>query len=199
MSPNYLDTNGYRLLLGSRSPRRREILESMCLPFEVVDLSVDESFDASLKGGKSVAEYLARKKSEGYVSDLGPKDILITSDTVVVHRDKIINKASDAQDAVEMILDLMNSRHEVVSAVCMRGPDRTSVFSESTKVTFGPLDREEISWYVDRFKPFDKAGAYGIQEWIGYVGIEAIEGSYYNVMGFPTRSFYKELKKWISH
>lgn len=199
MSPNYLDTNGYRLLLASRSPRRREILESMRLPFEVVDLTVDESFDASLEGGKSVAEYLARKKSEGYVGDLGDKDVLITSDTVVVHRGKIINKASDAQEAEEMILDLMNSRHEVVSAVCMRGSDRTSVFSESTTVIFGFLDREEIRWYVDRFKPFDKAGAYGIQEWIGYVGVEAIEGSYYNVMGFPTRSFYKELKKWISH
>ncbi len=197
MSPSFLDTGGYRLILGSQSPRRKDILRDMCLDFESTSIDVDESYPDSLIGGDAIAEYLAKKKSNAYPKSLGPMDILITSDTVVVKEGRVMNKPADADEAVEMITALQNSTHEVVSGACLRAPGRTAVFSETTRVVFGALDTNEIRWYVDRFKPFDKAGGYGIQEWIGYVGIERIEGSYYNVMGFPTRSFYRELKKWI--
>lgn len=185
------------MILGSQSPRRKAILRDMCLDFDSTSIDADESYPDSLVGGMAIAEYLAKKKSTAYPEILGPRDILITSDTVVVKEGRVMNKPGDAAEAVEMITALQNSTHEVVSGACLRGPGRIAVFSETTQVVFGSLEPNEIRWYVDRFKPFDKAGGYGIQEWIGYVGIERIEGSYYNVMGFPTRSFYRELKTWI--
>ena len=197
MSRSFLDTGGYRLILGSQSPRRKAILREMCLNFDSTSIDTDESYPDSLIGGVAIAEYLAKKKSTAYPDVLGPKDILITSDTVVVKEGRVMNKPADTDEAVEMITTLQSSTHEVVSGACLRGPDRISVFSETTRVVFGYMEPNEIRWYVERFKPFGKAGGYGIQEWIGYVGIERIEGSYYNVMGFPTRSFYRELKKWI--
>lgn len=170
----------------------------MRLPFESLSIDADESWPESLEGGTEIAEYLAEKKSTAYTEPLGEKDILITSDTVVVKGERVLNKPTDTAEAIAMITELQGDVHEVVSGACLRGAGHQVTFSETTRVVFGSLDEDEIRWYVENFEPFDKAGAYGIQEWIGYVGIERIEGSYYNVMGFPTHGFYRELKKWIN-
>jgi septum formation protein len=193
---SYLDLKGKKIVLASKSPRRQELMKGLGIPFEVRTKEVNEDFDPNLQGAE-IPLYLAEKKANAFKSDLSEGEVLVTSDTVVWLGDHVFNKPENAEEAVAMITELSGRTHEVITAVCLTSSEKQIVVSETTKVHFAQVEREAIEWYVSEFNPFDKAGAYGIQEWIGYVGIEKIEGSFYNVMGFPTRLFYNELKKFI--
>lgn len=183
-----------RVILASNSPRRRELL-SMIVPKFEIDLPnhVDESYPSDLPSAK-VPEYLSRKKSEAYSGHLGCGDILITADTVVIVDGDILGKPRDYDDAAYMLHRLSGRTHDVVTGVTLRGHDRTESFSSLTRVSFAELGDEEIDEYIRSYKPFDKAGAYGIQEWIGAVAISRIDGSFYNVMGLPVHALYRRMQ-----
>lgn len=181
-----------KIILSSNSPRRKQLLEGLGVTFEVrVAKGVDESYPKTLPSTE-VAEYIAREKAEAY--NVLEDELVITADTVVVVNDKILGKPHDAEAARSMLRELSGCTHCVVTGVCMKTKDKQYSFSVSTKVTFKQLSESEIDYYINHYKPFDKAGAYGIQEWIGYIGVTKIEGSYYNVMGFPVQRVYEELK-----
>lgn len=182
----------YHLILASKSPRRQALLKSLVPDFEVRSIEADESFSPDMPV-REVAAYLAQKKSKAFGS-LKPRELLITADTTVVQGNDIMNKPQNRQEAIRMLQRLSGGMHEVVSGVCLRSEVKEVLFSENTRVFFRPLSRQEIEHYVDQYQPYDKAGAYGIQEWIGMVGIEKIEGDYYNVMGLPTLALYRHLK-----
>lgn len=182
----------YHLILASKSPRRQELLRSLEVGFEIRTKDVDESFPATL-AKTAVAEYLAIKKSEAF-GKLENKTLLITSDTTVLNEGRILNKAKNASEAFDMIESLSGKTHQVITGVCLRTSGKKINFSETTQVTFRALEKAEIEHYIDRYQPFDKAGAYGIQEWIGMIGIEKIEGDYYNVMGLPLFRLYEQLR-----
>lgn len=185
------------LLLASKSPRRRELLSTLGLPLSIVDVDVEEKNDASTPASQ-VAERLAILKSQGYDSQLLKQgDVLVTADTVVVCDEKVLGKPHSRQEAYQMIRSLSGREHQVYTGVCLRSQTCQNSFAEKTDVWFRDLSDEEIFHYIDTYKPFDKAGAYGIQEWIGMVGIERIEGCYYNVMGLPVARLCKELTKFI--
>lgn len=184
----------YRLILASKSPRRQALLKSLDLDFEIRVKSVDESFPVTIELLK-VAEYLAGKKSKAF-GVLETDELVITSDTTVVIDSKILGKADNRAEAISMIESLSGKTHQVATGVCLRTSKREVCFTEVTDVTFDQLSTEDISYYIDTYKPYDKAGAYGIQEWIGMVGINKIEGDYYNVMGLPLNRLYKELKSF---
>lgn len=187
----------YRLILASQSPRRRQLLADAGIEFELAPrFECEESFSEEMPAAE-VAEYLANLKSEAYPESLGEKDILLTADTVVIACNRILGKPADRAEAIAMITMLSGSEHEVVTGVTLRSAEKVKRFSVSSKVHFRALSQEEIEYYVDTYKPFDKAGSYGIQEWIGYVGIEGIEGSFYNVMGLPVQRLYCELGEFI--
>ena len=181
-----------RLLLASKSPRRRELLGRLGIPLTIVDVDVDEKVSTALPVYK-VAEALARLKAEGYSRPLDSGEVLVTADTVVVLDDKVLGKPHNYDEACEMLHSLSGRAHQVYTGVCLRNADRCVAFTECTDVHFRRLTDEEINYYIDDYKPYDKAGAYGIQEWIGMVGIERIEGCYYNVMGLPVARLYREL------
>lgn len=185
----------YRLILASKSPRRQELLRSLEVDFEIRTKEVDESFPLDL-ASHLVAEYLAVKKSEAF-DELAINELLLTSDTTVICDSKILNKAADYTEAFSMIKMLAGKSHEVVTGVCLRTSDQKLAFSETTKVTFAELSDSEINHYIKQYKPYDKAGAYGIQEWIGMIGIEKIEGDFYNVMGLPLHRLYKAFQQFI--
>ena len=187
----------YRLILASASPRRRELLADCDLDFELAEkFECEECYPADLEADK-VAEYLSQLKSNAYPHTLGARDILLTADTVVISGDKILGKPHSEAEAVEMISLLSGATHKVITGVTLRTAERTISFSAESLVSFRELDTEEISCYVEKYRPLDKAGAYGIQEWIGYIGIEGIEGSFYNVMGLPTQRLYQALKELV--
>lgn len=187
----------WRLVLASQSPRRRQLLQDAGIEFSLAPrFECEESYPESLPAAE-VAEYLSRLKSEAYPEPLGERDVLLTADTVVVAKEQVLGKPADRSEAIEMIELLSGSEHEVVTGVTLRSAERVVSFSALSKVRFRVLSREEIEYYVDTYSPMDKAGAYGIQEWIGYVGIESIEGSFYNVMGLPVQRLYCELEKFI--
>lgn len=181
----------YHLILASKSPRRQELLRSLELDFEIRTNEVDESFPASMVVN-NVAEYLAVKKSEAFDA-LKSNELVITSDTTVLNEGRILNKPKNAKEAFGMIQSLSGKTHQVITGICLRSSKKKVSFSETTKVTFRELKDTEIEHYIERYKPFDKAGAYGIQEWIGMIGIQKIEGDYYNVMGLPLFRVYEEL------
>ena len=182
-----------KIILSSNSPRRRELLAGLGVDFEVkVIKGVDESYPATLPS-EDVAEYIAREKAAAY--EVAADELVITADTVVVVGDDILGKPHDAAEARKMLREISGCTHRVVTGVCMKTLKETHSFSVVTGVTFKMLSDEEIDYYVERYKPFDKAGAYGIQEWIGYIGVTGLEGSYYNVMGFPVQRVYEELTK----
>lgn len=186
-----------QLLLASKSPRRRELLSSLGFPLRIVDVDVEETIGSKIPASE-VAEQLAILKSGGYNSQLLVNgDILVTADTVVVCDKQVMGKPHSRQEAYEMIQSLSGREHQVYTGVCLRSKDLQISFAEKTDVWFRNLSEEEIFYYIDTYKPFDKAGAYGIQEWIGMVGIERIEGCYYNVMGLPVARLCKELTKFI--
>ena len=182
------------LTLSSNSPRRKELLAGLDIPFEVrVIEDIDESYPDSLPTGE-IAEYIAQKKAAAY--EVGNDEVLITADTIVVLDDQILGKPADAEEAKQMLRSLSGKTHHVITGVCLKSRDQQHHFSVISEVTFKTLAEEEISYYVETYKPFDKAGAYGIQEWIGYIGVTGLSGSYFNVMGLPVQRIYEELKKF---
>ncbi|HIY47870.1 MAG TPA: septum formation protein Maf [Candidatus Alistipes faecigallinarum] len=188
----------YRLLLASQSPRRRELMSGCGLPYELAPkFDCEEHYPAEL-AAEEVPGYLSRLKSEAYPAPLAARDILLTADTVVVLDGEVLGKPRGRDEAVEMLGRLSARRHTVVSGVTFRTRERMHTFTAHTSVWFRRLEREEIDYYVDTFRPFDKAGSYGIQEWIGYAAIERIEGSFYNVMGLPIQKLYVELDQFLN-
>ena len=181
-----------QLLLASKSPRRRELLGQLGFPLTIVDVDVDEKVSDVLPV-EQVAEALACLKADGYLGDIAADEVLVTADTVVVLGDQVLGKPHDREEATDMLRRLSDKVHQVYTGVCLRSPKRRVAFTERTNVYFRKLTDEEIDYYIDVYRPFDKAGAYGIQEWIGMVGIERIEGCYYNVMGLPVARLYREL------
>ena len=187
----------YRLILASASPRRRELLADCDLDFVLAEkFECEECYPADLAAEK-VAEYLSQLKSNAYPHPLCEGDILLTADTVVILGDKILGKPHSEAEAIEIISSLSGAPHKFVRGVTLRTTERTISVSAESLVSFRALDPEEVSYYVEKYRPMDKAGAYGIQEWIGYIGIEGIEGSFYNVMGLPVQRLYTTLKELI--
>lgn len=187
----------YRLLLASQSPRRRELMTGCGLPYEPAPkYDCQELYPAGLPA-EEVPLYLSRLKSEAYPTPLAPNEILLTADTVVVSDGEVLGKPHSHEDAVQMLRRLSGRRHTVVSGVTFRTPERMHTFAAKSSVWFRPLADEEIAYYLDTFRPYDKAGSYGIQEWIGYAAIEKINGSFYNVMGLPIQKVYTELDKFL--
>lgn len=192
-----MDTNGKKVILASNSPRRRELLSSLDIAFTV---DTGTSFVEEYAGDtphEEVPALMSRGKSLGFHRELEPDEILITSDTMVLCGDEILGKPADKEDAVRMLSLLSGREHQVITAVTIRDTSREKTFSVTSNVFFKQLSDSEIDYYIDTYKPFDKAGAYGIQEWIGYIGITGIEGSFYNVMGFPTQRFFDEFQDFI--
>ena len=186
----------YDILLASASPRRRELLTMLGLNFTIATgKDVDESYDESMPADE-VAQYLSLKKADAYRCDLADNQLLITADTVVINDGKILGKPIDRQEAIAMIKSLSGHQHKVVTGVTISTTARQSSFSVETLVEFAQLTDHEIEHYVDTYKPMDKAGAYGIQEWIGCIGVKNINGSFYNVMGLPLHRLYTELKEF---
>ncbi len=184
----------YRVLLASQSPRRRELMGMLDIPFETVRLTgVDESFPQEMDA-VDVPGYLARKKAMACRDLIKDNELVITADTVVILDNVIYGKPFDEEQAVQMLMTLQGRTHQVVTGVSVTTKERSLDFSVSTDVTFGPLSEEEARFYVTHYRPLDKAGAYGIQEWIGCAAVEGINGSFYNVMGLPVQRLYKELK-----
>lgn len=187
----------HRLLLASQSPRRRELLTACGLPFEPAPkYHCDEIYPPNLSA-EEVPLYLARLKSDAYPHPLAPEEMLLTADTVVVLDGVVLGKPHSPAEAAAMLQRLSGKRHTVVSGVALRTAEKSHLFGARTDVWFRPLTEEEITYYIDTFRPFDKAGSYGIQEWIGYAAIERIEGSFYNVMGLPVQKLYVELDKFL--
>lgn len=187
----------YRLILASQSPRRRELLADAGIEYVLAPrFECDESFPADMPA-ESVAEYLSCQKADAYPETLGDKDILLTADTVVIADGEVLGKPKDRAEAIAMLERLSGCEHQVVTGVSLSNALTRRSFSALSRVKFRALTSEEITYYVDEYKPLDKAGSYGIQEWIGYVGIEYIEGSFYNVMGLPVQRLYCELKEFV--
>jgi len=184
----------YHLILASNSPRRKELLAGLDIPFEVRLIpDIDESFPDDLPPS-AIPVYIARKKADAYRMTIKENELIITADTVVIVDDKVINKPKDRDDAIRMLQMLSGRAHEVITGVVMTTNSKQVVFADHSIVDFAVLEDDEIVYYVDTFRPFDKAGAYGIQEWIGFVGVQGIRGSFYNVMGLPVQRLYQELK-----
>lgn len=183
----------YRVVLASNSPRRRELLAGLGIDFEVRVLpDIAEGYPDGLSATQ-IAEYIAREKADAYRQQMGADELIITADTIVVCGGEVLGKPADAADARRMLHLLSGRTHQVVTGVCLMTTQRQRCFAVETDVTFKALSDEEISYYIDRYRPFDKAGAYGIQEWIGYIGVTGINGSYFNVMGLPVQRLYSEL------
>ena len=183
--------NKYHIILASKSPRRQELLRGMGVNFEILTKETPEEYPADLPLDE-VPKYLSLQKSLAFTDEELPADyLLITSDTVVICEGEILGKPKDKEDATRMLRLLSGKTHHVVTGVTVRSAEKTESFAVRSNVTFAQLDDEEIDYYIEHCKPFDKAGAYGIQEWIGYVGISGLEGSFYNVMGLPTRKLYQ--------
>ncbi|GGW31906.1 Maf-like protein [Arenibacter certesii] len=187
----------HTIILASASPRRQQYFKEMGIPFTVQTIPVDEVYPPHLQGDQ-ISSYLAALKAAQFKGKLKETDILITSDTVVWHKGISLAKPKDKADAVQMLQTLSNDWHEVITSVCFTTPITQETFAHKTKVKFRELSEEEINHYVDHFKPFDKAGGYGIQEWIGLIGIEDIQGSYSNVVGLPTHLVYKMLMTMVA-
>ena len=186
----------HTLLLASKSPRRRQLISELGFPVKFVDISVEENVPSDIPV-EQIAVQLAKTKAEGYKETLAKDEILVTADTIVVHQGSVLGKPCDAEHAVKMLKSLAGDWHTVYTGVCLRDASRTSLFVESTKVLFRDLGDDEIRHYVEMGTCMDKAGAYGIQEWIGMVGVSRIEGCYYNVMGLPLSRLYQELRSLI--
>jgi septum formation protein len=186
----------YKLILASNSPRRKELLAGLGMPFEVRVLQdIDEEYPDNLPVNE-VARYIAKEKADAYRRIIAPDELIITADTVVIVGDEILGKPVDEADAVRMLKLLSGRTHQVTTGVCLLTAKKESCFDVTTDVTFKALSDDEIHYYVNHYRPFDKAGAYGIQEWIGYIGVTGLHGSYYNVMGLPVQRIYQELTKY---
>lgn len=189
--------NNYRLILASRSPRRQQLLRESGLKFDVVIREYDEIYPEGLKG-EEIARIIAHEKAASFKDEISDNEIVIAADTIVWCNNKVLGKPIDHEDAIRILKEISGNTHEVITGVAIRSKTKELTFSVSTKVTFEPLTIEEISYYIDQFKPYDKAGAYGIQEWIGLIACSHIDGSYFNVVGLSVQRLYKELKKFIT-
>ncbi len=183
------------LILASGSPRRQELLKSLGVPFEIRLKEINENYPKQLKNS-AISDYLAKLKSNAFLKEINPNDLLITSDTIVLHQNTALGKPKSKVEAFQMLQNLSGKTHEVITSVCLRSTTKEDLFNSSTKVTFKILSALEIEYYIDNYNPMDKAGAYGIQDWIGQIGITKIEGSYFNVMGFPLDKIYTQLLKF---
>ena len=179
------------IILASKSPRRQQILKELQLDFKIQLKEVEEIYPKKLKG-KKIVMYLAKLKASAF-TNLQKEDILITADTIVWSNGKMLGKPKSKKDAVKMLQSFSNKKHKVYSAICLKSADKEIVFSDTTTVYFKKLSKDEINFYVNQCNPLDKAGSYGIQEWIGLIGVKKIKGSYFNVMGFPAHKFYKKI------
>lgn len=189
--------NSYKLILASGSPRRKELLEkSGLMPHDIRVKAIDESFDPYIDV-LDVAPYIAARKAEIF-DDIEEDEVYITADTVVIHQGVIYGKPADREDAIRMLTTLQGSQHTVVTGVCLRKAYESIVFSDISHVTVSPMNIEEITYYIDEYTPYDKAGSYGIQDWLGICKVEAIEGSYTNIMGMPMHRLYQELYVFCS-
>lgn len=187
--------SNYHIILASKSPRRRELLTGLGLEFETrVTPGIAEDYPKGLSG-EDIPQFISREKANAYRTSLKDNDLLITADTIVYANGTVLGKPQDAEDAHRMLSRLSGKTHQVVTGVSLTTTHSQKTFATVTDVTFASLTQEEIAYYVTHYKPFDKAGAYGIQEWIGYIGVTRIEGSFYNVMGLPVQRLYTELKK----
>ncbi|NOX86588.1 MAG: septum formation protein Maf [Chlorobi bacterium] len=186
----------YRVILASASPRRRQLLEEMGIRFDIEPKYIDEDFPLGMKP-EAVAEYLSRKKADAFSGEIDENILVITADTIVAINDKILGKPADKKEAVEILQELSGNTHKVITGVTLKTLEKEVTFSVSTDVIFKKLSFDEIDYYIENFQPFDKAGAYGIQEWIGHIAIEHISGSYFNVMGLPTHRLYEELSLFV--
>ena len=198
LTTSYMDLNGKRIILGSASPRRKELLGGLGIDFETdTGNTFQEDFhDISML--HEIPSIMSVGKSHGFHRPLADDEILITSDTIVICGNEVLGKPSDKADAVRMLGLLSGRQHEVVTAVTIRSSVSEETFSDTALVRFRDLTNEEIDYYIDKYRPFDKAGAYGVQEWIGYIGIESIQGSFYTIMGFPVHKVYLHLKKFLA-
>ncbi len=188
----------YKIILGSNSPRRKELLSGLDIDFEVVTLpDVEEIYPPSL-WKEEIPVFLSKLKADAYKSFMDDKSLLITADTIVWLNAKVYGKPTSEEDAKEMLRELSGKTHEVITGVCLTTKEKQKAFFAVSKVKFATLDDEEIEYYISKYKPYDKAGSYGVQEWIGYIGVEKLEGSFYNVMGLPVRMLYMYLKNWNS-
>jgi septum formation protein len=185
----------YNYILASRSPRRAQLLKSLGIDFKVIVKEVDESYPSILKN-EEIPVYLAKLKARPFLNDMGEKDLVITADTIVCLDGKVLGKPKNKKEAHQMLNELSGKNHQVISGVCLTSKNKQLSFFSASDVYFKKLTGEEIDYYVSTFKPFDKAGAYGIQEWIGSIGISHIEGSFYNVMGLPVQKLYEEIQKF---
>ena len=187
---------GYKVILASNSPRRKELLGGLGIDFEVRTLSdIDESYPDTLQG-EDIPMFISAKKAEAYKQGMADDEMIITADTIVYDNGHVLGKPKDRGEAIQMLRELSGHAHEVITGVSIVTQEKAVQFASTSKVTFATLSNEEITYYVDHYKPFDKAGAYGIQEWIGYVAVTRIEGSYFNVMGLPIQRLYTELKQF---
>lgn len=182
----------HHIILASGSPRRQQFFRDLGLDFEIRLKPIEEKFPQELRGVE-ITNYLAELKAAAFEGELSTGDILVTSDTIVWHGGRALEKPADPAQALEMLKELSGKTHEVITSVCFKTSEKLRTVHAITRVTFSRLEEDEIQFYIDNFRPFDKAGAYGIQEWIGLIGVEHIEGSYFNVVGLPTHLVYQTL------
>lgn len=185
----------YQLILGSGSPRRQELLKSLGFDFLIKPINADESFPATLSA-EDIPLYLAEKKADAYSEEIKENEILITADTIVWCEGKVLNKPANFMEGKKMLETLSGKMHQVYTGVCLKGENKQTIFYDESKVYFKKLSNDEIEYYLTNYSPYDKAGGYGVQDWIGYIGIDKIEGSFYNVMGLPVKELYNELMKF---
>ncbi len=190
------ELNKYRIILASSSPRRQQLLKQLGIKFDIVIKDYNETYPTHL-AGEEIAMYLAREKANSFRNKLSDNEIVITADTIVWCNNRDLGKPSDTDEARQMIRDLSGNTHEVITGVFLISSSKEKSFSASTKVTFATISEEEINYYIKSFKPYDKAGAYGIQDWIGLAACNRIEGCYFNVVGLPVQKLYEELKEFI--
>ena len=185
----------WNIILASKSPRRQDLLKKLGFEFEIKTKEIEEIYPPGLQQ-EQVAVFLSELKASAFQQELGDKDLVITSDTIVCLGAEIIGKPKDRADAIQMLSKLSGNKHEVITAVTLTAKEKQHTFYEVTAVYFKTLTLQEIEYYIDKYQPFDKAGSYGIQEWIGFIGIEKINGSYFNVMGLPVKRVYEEILKF---
>ena len=188
----------YTLILASGSPRRQQFFKDLDLDFEIRLKEIEELYPDHLKA-EEITNFLAELKASAFENELKENEILVTSDTIVWHKDTALGKPKDYDDAFRILKSLSNDTHEVITSVCFKTTQKTTTFHEVTKVTFITLSDESIQYYLENYKPYDKAGAYGIQEWIGFIGVSKIEGSYANVIGMPTDKVFEYFLKFVQN
>jgi len=187
----------YEIILASKSPRRQFLLKELGIDFETAEIEIDEKYPGNLLR-EQIALYLCELKANAFkFINNNEKTLVITADTIVWFNNQVLNKPKDFDEAVEMLQRLSGEKHQVYTAVCLKTKNKQKSFFACSDVYFRNLTKEEIHWYVENCKPYDKAGAYGAQEWLGYIGIERIEGSYFNVVGLPTQKLFDELMKFV--